>query len=568
MKRQQNKNAMTDYLENKYTDTNENQQPQIAALYARVSTGRQEKEETIESQIEEVKRKIETDGNILSPKHLFIDDGWTGSILARPALDTMRDAVKEGEIQLIYVYDLGRLSRDFTNQLILLKEFEQAGIKFISLRDINPTNPLEGVLQKIMGIFHDYDRLNIAEKFRRGKLHKARSGILINGSAKYGWSYVKKTETVPAHYEVNEKEAEAVRLICDWFGNEQVSIYEIIRRLYDKGIPPRKGKSPFWTKGPIVRLLQCESYFTGTVYYNKSEAVVAKNPIKNDKYKRVNKTSRKERPKEDWIPFKVSPIVADYSLYQRIQKRLDYNKKYSHKNRKFNYLLTELIYCQCGNRRVGDGCSKNGHFYYRCIERIKKFPLKHKCTLPGVNAEILDAVTWNELVKVLSNPEVLKKCVNQWMQIQANNEYDEMEKRKLNEAEAKITEEEKRYAKAYGAGTLEFEQFQEVMKDAKKRKLALERQLDDIAAKSSQESIDVSVDDYLKYAKQYLEKLDFSNKLQVVRDIIGKVLIKERSEVEVWAHIPLQFQLATQKLGYEPIGRDCWFAKCGKIYFV
>jgi len=109
---------------------------------------------------------------------------------------------------------------------------------------------------------------------------------------------------------------------------------------------------------------------------------------------------------------------------------------------------------------------------------------------------------------------------------------------------------------AGGSGTLEFEQFQEVMKDAKKRKLAIQKQLNELVAKSSQETIDVSTEDYLKYAEEYLKKLDFSNKIQVVRDIIGRVTIKERSEVEVCAHIPLEFQLATQKLGYEPIGRN------------
>lgn len=142
------------------------------------------------------------------------------------------------------------------------------------------------------------------------------------------------------------------------------------------------------------------------------------------------------------------------------------------------------------------------------------------------------------------------------MQIQANNDYDEMEKQKLNEAMDKIAEEEQRYAKAYGTGILESGQFQEVMKDAKKRKLALQRQLEELETRSSQETINVSVEDYLNEAEKYLGQLDFSNKLQVVRDIIGRVIIKERSEVEVWAHIPLQYQLATQKLGHEPIRRN------------
>src|SRR3990167_6063624 len=117
-------------MENILPDTNhisngETTQPLQAALYARVSTERQEKEETIESQVAEVKQKIEDDGNILPPKNLFVDDGWTGMMLARPALDAMRDAIKENQIQVVYVYDLGRLSRDFTNQLILLRNFDK-----------------------------------------------------------------------------------------------------------------------------------------------------------------------------------------------------------------------------------------------------------------------------------------------------------------------------------------------------------------------------------------------------------------------------------------------------------
>jgi len=80
------------------------------ALYARVSTGRQENEQTIESQLDEVKRRITEDGNTLLPQNIFIDDGWSGELLARPSLDKVRDAVKEGGFEALYVYDRGRLS--------------------------------------------------------------------------------------------------------------------------------------------------------------------------------------------------------------------------------------------------------------------------------------------------------------------------------------------------------------------------------------------------------------------------------------------------------------------------
>lgn len=82
-----------------------------AALYARVSTARQEQEETIDSQISEVKERILADGNSVTKSLIFIDEGYSGSILERPALDKMLDAAKNGDFDVIYIYDLGRLSR-------------------------------------------------------------------------------------------------------------------------------------------------------------------------------------------------------------------------------------------------------------------------------------------------------------------------------------------------------------------------------------------------------------------------------------------------------------------------
>jgi site-specific DNA recombinase len=539
-------------------------QAQVVALYARVSTSRQEQEATIESQIEEVRAKIIEVGDVISPDHIYVDNGWTGELLQRPALDALRDAAAEGQFKKIYVYDRGRLSRKFVHQELVIEELSDIGVEFVSLHDVNAVTPEESFMQSMMGIFHEYERLKIAERFRRGKLFNAKSGKLINGQAKYGWRYVKKTDACPTHYEINEEEARVVRMIWDWFGNERVAIREIIRRLYKMGIPPKLGKSPFWTKGPVVRLLECESYVSGIVYYNKSEAIVAKNSKSTNKYKRLKRTSRKVRPKEEWIPFKVQPIIDDYSLYEKNKKYLTLNQKYARKNRKFDYLLTQVIYCGCGCRRVGDGSSKEGHFYYRCTERIARFPVKQKCKMKGINATVLDTIVWDELVKVMTEPELLKKCATDWMRLQVQNDLDEEDKNRLNNLVQNVVDEEKRYAKAYGSGTLEFEQFQELIKESKKKKALYKKQLAEIESKSSPEALDISTDELIEEAKEVLKTFDFSNKVQVVRDIIEKVIIKNEKEVEIWAHLPLNLR----KLGYEPQDRNRRIAECRQINIV
>lgn len=560
---------MEDLLPNtQHTGNGQTKQPLVTGLYARVSTGRQENEQTIESQVDEIKNRIKADGNILSDKHMFLDDGWTGTILARPGLDALRDAIKRQEIQVLYVYDLGRLSRDVTYQLVLVKEFEEAGIKFISLHDINPINGEQSFMRNVLACFHDYERVKIAERFRRGKLYKAKNGIVISGSALYGYNYVKRTDTTPTHWERNEEETRAIKLIFEWFVIERVPINGIIRRLYDLGIKPRKRKSVFWTKGPITRILRCDTYWTGIAYYNKHEAVVSEKRLKNEKYYKVKKNSRKLRPKEEWLPFKVPIILEDRALFDRAQEIMEYNKRYARKNRKFNYLLSEVLWCGCGSRRAGDGCNKNGHYYYRCEERLHHFPKEQRrCHIGGVNARVLDALVWKELTNHLTDPKLLKKHAEEWISSQANQSTDTQERAKIQEQIDRLTEEINRYAKAYGGGAMEFDQYMELAKATKRKKEGYQKQLEELKAKVSPEIVSIEADELCNEAKKVIKSLDFYNKKNLIRDIIEKVIIKERSEVEVLCHIPLpQLSLTSaHKLGHEPIGRDSWPAECGEV---
>jgi len=543
---------------------NQIQEPMNVALYARVSTGRQENEQTIESQLDEVKRKIAEDGNTLLPQNIFIDDGWSGELLARPSLDNLMDAAKENSFEAVYVYDRGRLSRTFFHQELVISELIDLGIQFISLHDVKATTPEEKVLQSMQGVFHEYERIKIAERMRRGKMYHAKEGKIINGRALYGYTY-KKREDDNVDYLINEDEAGVVRKIWNWFGNDNSTVHTIQRRLFDLKIMPQKGKSDFWSKSVITRLLKQETYVTGKAFYNKSEAVVAKHPMNNGKYKKVKKSSRKVKSREDWIPFDVPRIITDYSLYEKVQKKLEYNRVYANKKSKYDYLLSSLIYCGCGNKRVGDGCSKNGHFYYRCIDRIRSGVYERKCKSSGINAAILDGLLWKELRKKLFSYPMMRKYAEKWIKsVSVLSSEDLLEKCRLNEMIVKTTEEENRYSKAYGVGTLEFDQFQNLMKDAKKRRVSYQKQLSELANKSAEVNVQIEVDELLDEVMNVVNNIDFADKFRVIRDIIDKVIVSERSGAEVWAHLPLPITI-TEKLGYEPERRDCWFAQCWKV---
>ncbi len=135
---------------------------------------------------------------------------------------------------------------------------------------------------------------------------------------------------------------------------------------------------------------------------------------------------------------------------------------------------------------------------------------------------------------------------------------------KIQEQIDRLTEEANRYAKAYGSGGMEFDQYMELAKATKRKKEGYQKQLDELKARVSPEVVNVEVDELCNEAKKVVGSLDFYNKKNLIRDIIEKIIIKERSEVEVLCHIPLP-QLAltsTEKLGHEPIGWDSWVAQC------
>ena len=88
------------------------------ALYARVSSEQQAQAQTIQSQLSALHERIKQDGGGLSPDHEYIDNGYSGSTLVRPALERLRDAVAFGEVERVYVYAPDRLARKYAYQVM------------------------------------------------------------------------------------------------------------------------------------------------------------------------------------------------------------------------------------------------------------------------------------------------------------------------------------------------------------------------------------------------------------------------------------------------------------------
>lgn len=154
------------------------------AMYARVSSEAQEKQQTIESQLVELRSYAEAQGRGLPVE--FVDDGYSGAMLERPELDRLRDAVAAGEVNMILGLCPDRLSRNFLHLGILVEEFGKHGARVVFLNQPAEDTPENRLLVQIQGAVSEYERTKILDRTRRGRQHKARQGLMPGGQRRSG----------------------------------------------------------------------------------------------------------------------------------------------------------------------------------------------------------------------------------------------------------------------------------------------------------------------------------------------------------------------------------------------
>ena len=99
-----------------------------AAIYARVSSARQAKDETIGSQTQALREHARAAGLHVPPEWVFEDAGHSGATLVRPALERLRDLAAQGVIDVVLCYSPDRLARKFAYQALLIEEFTRSGV--------------------------------------------------------------------------------------------------------------------------------------------------------------------------------------------------------------------------------------------------------------------------------------------------------------------------------------------------------------------------------------------------------------------------------------------------------
>ncbi|MFA6322131.1 MAG: recombinase family protein [Candidatus Buchananbacteria bacterium] len=530
----------------------------LIATYSRVSTSHQEEQQTIQNQLISLKEFAQKRGYTIVEE--YIDDGWSGDILARPALDRLRQDAKNKVWDAILIYDPDRLARRYSYQELIMDELAEAGIEVMFITVAAPKNSEDKILHGVRGLFAEYERAKITERFRLGKLRKVKNGHILVSEPRYGYTYIPKQNGQHGYYEINPEEAPIVKMIFSWVADEGLTLRTVVRKLQEAGIKPRKSKRGVWSTSTLSTLLRNRAYI-GEACWGSSYAVVPEKPLKHEKYKKMKKTSRRKKPREEWITIPV-PAIISQEIFEKAGRQLKTNFALCQRNKKNEYLLAGKIFCACGRKRTGEGYANKHNLYYRCTDRTLSFPLPPKCEEKGINAIIADKLVWQKITSLMSSPALMTAQANRWFKNrQTKSQATLIDTDSLNEQVGKLKGQEERYNKAYGAGVFDLEQLKDYTTPIRQKISQFEIQIAQANNNVGQNQLippnNNEMEIFAKKAKEVLKNLKFAAKREIVLNTIEKI-IGTRHTLQVSGYLPLN-QL-NQYVEFKTLGRHCWFA--------
>jgi len=529
-----------------------------SVLYARVSTEEQKNNQTIDTQIHGIGGMLQYAANHKLPvpdeSMIFVDDGFSGATLIRPALTALREYIKtHDDVGYFLVYDADRIGRDTYNQLIILEELKKKNITIHFKTGELGSTPNDKLLFTILSAFSEFERAKIMERTQRGMKRRIESGKFNGGRPLYGFKY---NHTLGKH-ELDENEVKVVRMMYDWYTEDKWNIRQIQSKLFELKIPSKydglknteknrklKGlkKLPmgWWSEATIRNILTNEAY-TGQWYCGKNYTVKLEIPNPRTGKPKVRQF---KRPKEEWFPIEIPKIVSD-EQYKKASLQARKNLMFAKRCTKQTYLLQGLIRCGKDGLKYRGHQEKSGVIYYYCKSRMGN-NLTENCKSPYLRADQVEPIVWNTVKSFLENPEEIfnafrnESILNEERakSTQGRLDYIDTAIKKLETAKKRITE-------AFKAEAMTLQEFRKEKTDIElsEEKLASER--DGLMNKLNiQHNIEAKIDLFKETCHKFLSKINDQKimterlKKDIIKLVIDEVVI-DGEKLKISAIIPL-----------------------------
>ena len=327
-------------------------EPKRVAIYTRKSTdkGLERDFNSLDAQREACEQYIKSQAHLcwkLTDVH-YDDGGFTGANIDRPAFARLLADIEAGQIDVVVVYKVDRLSRSLLDFAKVMDRFNQAGAAFVSVtQNFSTADAMGRLTLNVLMSFAEFEREMISERTRDKIAGSRRRGKWTGGAVPIGYEAQDKKLVIVEH------EAHVVRDIFERYLDRQ-SALEIAQHLNEthqltKQRTTSKGRirqGRDWTKDTVLRILKNAVYagfmpYRDEVYEGEHEAII------------------------------------DAATFHRVAV---YLKKYgagrTGKPRSGEYLLSGRLYCVCGYAMTAKGTRKKKggttkYRYYQCVMKDK-----------------------------------------------------------------------------------------------------------------------------------------------------------------------------------------------------
>lgn len=362
------------------------------AFYIRVSTDEQAKDgfwlDFQKADLEGMMNyRWEHHGWIHEKEWEYVDDGYTGADLNRPAYKRMIEDVRKGKFDIIAVWKIDRLSRSLSHLLSSFEMLQEHKVGFFSLKEnIDFSGPIGKLTFQIFGALAEFERETIKMRTREGKNASARRGNFVISSPPFWYQKIQTTGKITKSLRIIPEEAEWVKKIFDmaigWMTLNGIARHLNENKVWKGMWGLKRYKFTQWYGDTIRAILEDTTYIWSAIYKPK-----------NDKWE------------IEEIPIPVPEIVhpLTFEIAQSALKKISENSQRWWGENK--YLLSrKIVDVETGKVFVWYQRTKWWHGYRR-----KGFTdhrgIKHKNT--EIAGQSLDDFVWGHIRYIISDPQRL-----------------------------------------------------------------------------------------------------------------------------------------------------------------
>ena len=367
---------------------NQHTGPTQAALYARVSSDRQDVDLSVAAQLRALRDYAKKNGYVVARE--YVDEAESGRVADRPQFRKMLDEAgrPNAPFKEILVWKFSRFTRKREHAVAFKSMLRRRGVKVVSITEHADDTPTGKLMEAIIESVDEFYSENLAQEVTRGMREAASRGFWVGSSVPYGYLRVMVQDGAKKRPKLAldpTRSAVVRRMFQMAIAGD--SMLDIAGALNKEGVGSSTGK--LWSKAMVHYVLANEAY-TGTLVWGTNAKDKAP-PV------RVEEAFPAIVTKEEFGH--VAGLMSSRAPAKSHPRRVA-----------SSYLLSGLVKCGRCRRALTGHTAKSGRFaYYVCQSLVQRG--REACRTPRLNAKNFERLIVEQIRENILTEENIRSLV-------------------------------------------------------------------------------------------------------------------------------------------------------------